>query len=455
MRNILIGILIAIFAHSGWSAVNKQRVQHFDWNGLDVVWIEEERFPTYSLSVYFADGALSDAPRRHGETELMFDFLDLGTQRYSQRQIADALDFYGVTYGSYVTHEFSTFSVSGLTKDVVPTMKMICHMMNQATYPRKTLKREKRRVLSGIKAMVNNKRAIAGRAFRALSMSGTPYASVVSGTLHSLPYIRSKELQNKLHYFQHQVKKVLYISGPRELLNIKEIINKECGWENQHHLFVRKQNYKKKKFRGTQIYLVTVPNANQAQIRIGRFLNYDELADSELLVLAESFLGGGFTSILMNEVRVKRGLTYSIGAFAGAQAQYGRTGIFTFTKNKSVVEVIQVIKDVIARVSQQNFDMEMFDRSKGYLIGSYPFRFERSTNYMRQLISLDHRGIPYERFYDFPNIIEKYRASDIARIVKRLFDWKKQTIVVIGNKKLKAELKKLGRVKVISYKKFL
>ena len=34
--------------------------ERLNWDGIDVVWIENNRLPKYQVSVYFADGALSD-----------------------------------------------------------------------------------------------------------------------------------------------------------------------------------------------------------------------------------------------------------------------------------------------------------------------------------------------------------------------------------------------------------
>jgi zinc protease len=448
-------LLITLYSSLSFGEDISNQVVKLDWNGLDVVWIKENRFPTYHLSFFFADGALSDQKQRSGETQMMFDFLDLGTTRYSQKQIADALDFYGVDYSARVTHEYSTFSVSGLVKDIVPTLKMVCHMFNSSTYPKRVLRREKHRKISAIKSMVNSRAALASRAERELSLQNTPYAFAADGKINSIKRITRKHLLAKRRYFMQEVKKTLYITGPKELLNIQEIINKECGLEKQTTLFTRKTDFIRKSTRGPKIYLVTVPKANQAQVRIGRFLDKREIGQDELMLLTSSFLGGGFTSLLMREVRVKRGLTYSIGAFAAAQAEYGRVGISTFTKSSTVGELLNVIKETLQRVAQGKFDQQDFLDAKGYLIGSYPFRFEKAEDFLFQLISLDHEGKSYERLYNFPYTVEKYSKQDVVKMSSKLFDWSKLTIVVLGEKKLLSQLKRFGKVKVYSYRKFL
>ena len=90
--------------------------KNLNWDGLDIVYVKDDRLPTYSVSIYFADGALSDQKGKEGETELMFDLLTSGTRRFSQKEINDNLEYYGANYGHSLTHEFATYSVSGFLK---------------------------------------------------------------------------------------------------------------------------------------------------------------------------------------------------------------------------------------------------------------------------------------------------------------------------------------------------
>ena len=110
-----------------------------------------------------------------------------------------------------------------------------------------------------------------------------------------------------------------------------------------------------KRSKKQKVVLVTVPKANQAQVRMGRILAQNEIKNIPLLMLSSKFLGGGFTSQLMKSVRVKSGLSYSVGAFAAGQRGYGRSGISSFTKNKTILELISTIKTTVDEVSQKVF----------------------------------------------------------------------------------------------------
>jgi len=431
------------------------KIHKLDWNGLEVIWLEDSRFPTYEALFYFADGALSDKKQK-GLTNAMFGLLTSGTRRFSQKDIADNLEFFGASYGGNVTHETSTYGVSGLTKDLVPTIKKVCHIFKDASFPKNEVKKAKRLIRSTKRSIVNDPSAIASLSFRELSLGGTPYSYPVNGKLKDLKWITQKNLKSKLEYFNKKVKKRIYLAGPKSVLSIRNILEKDCGWSGNEASYERKISYKKQSVKKSpEIFLITVPKANQAQVRFGRFLNEGEYSNEAEVSLGAEYLGGGFTSKLMREIRVKRGLSYSVGAYAGGQRQYGRSVISTFTKVSTVDQLLDVVKNVLNGVSKGDIAVKDFERAKGSLAGSTPFRFEKRAAYLKQLLYLDDQGKEYSELYAFSNNVKAVTRENLISRISKLFSWNNQTIVVVGPKNLKKKLKKFGKVKVMSYKKFL
>jgi zinc protease len=466
---ILLSLLILVGFNQSAQAYERSNIKKLNWENLEVVWLKDERFPTYSLSIYFADGALSDSSSRIGETNMMFGELFSGTNRYGQKEISDNLEYYGVSFDTDVTHEYSSFSMSGLVKDIIPTMKMVCHLFNDAIFPKKELNKSKKRAINGLQSLVTNPGALAQRAFRNLSLANTTFELPPEGTIKTIKKINHKHLEKKLKYFVNDVKKRIYISGPEKSLVIKDIINKECNFNNFEATYVRKPKYSEgKKQLNPKIYFVTVPKANQVQLRIGRFINKSEFPQDEILSVASSYLGGGFTSKLMSELRTKRGLTYSAGAFAGMQKSYGRGGIATSTRSQSALEALEVIRNTIRETSNSIPETE-YKQIISRLAGSYLFQFEKTSALLGNFMFLDHTGESYDKLFNYPKMLQSFSSSDAAKAIGELYNWDKQTIVVVGSKtseyttkdgkKKKVnvvnELKKLGPVKVVSYKDFL
>ena len=88
--------------------------------------------------------------------------------------------------GFDVTHEYVVGGVGGLIKDIVPTMKQVCHLFDDATYPRKEIKKKKKLRNDSLTSMINSHDSIADRAFRYLSMKGSDVSSPVSGRLKTI-----------------------------------------------------------------------------------------------------------------------------------------------------------------------------------------------------------------------------------------------------------------------------
>ena len=458
-------LLLATFiSFQAFSATPKpvaieDNIKRLNWNGIEVVYIEDKRFPTYDLTIYFADGALSEKKGQAGLSVHSFNLIDSGTDKLSQKEILDDLEFLGTDFGADVTHEYTTLNVSGLTKDLKTSMTQICSLLRSATFPEAVIKKELELERSGLQRMISSPSALSERVFREVSMSNTPYSYPVAGKMVDLKALDSASLRNQLNYFLDTVKKRIYITGPKSVLALEKILLNECQLKGAPTDFVRIVEAPKKRVNKTEFIFVPVPDANQVQLRIGRFLNYDETGERNLDALASDFLGGGFTSRLMREVRVKRGLTYSIGSFISSQKQYGRSGISTFTKNQTIDRLIEVIDETITKISKEGITEADLARSTDGMIGAYPFKFENNHAFLGQLLLLDHIGKPYSDLFDFKESVAKYSAKDVAEKITNIFSMKRQVIFVLGDKSIEPKLrrltKKYGPLRVIDYKPYL
>ena len=436
------------------SDYGKSRIKKLSWNGIDVTWLQDKRFPTYTIMIRFSDGALGDK-RNSGLAHATFELLASGTRRFNQKQISDNLEYYGVSHGARVTHESVTYNINGMTENIIPTMMKICHLFKDARYPAKELSIYKKQTRSNLRSLVNSHSEMASRAFREISMSGTPFQHPVNGKLRSLKRITQKKLIKNLNHFNNKVKKRIYLYGSEKVLSIKKIIMNECGW-NPNADFVRKIRHEKTfPQKSAKIHLVTVPQSNQAQILIGRYLNKNETKQDELHDLASKILAGDFTSVLTKELRVKRGWVYYVHTFSSDQRDYGRAVIDTATKNENVVSLLNVTRDSLQDVINGSFPKKQFKIVRNALAEKHPFRFQKGSSYLSQLGYLDHVGKDYSELYRFPNRVRRHSLNDVEEVIQKIYSWNKLTIMVLGPKSLKKSLKKLGPVNVTSYKKYL
>lgn len=427
----------------------KDEIQRLDWGDQKTVWLEDTRYPVATIMIYFADGALRDGPREAGLGQTSLDLLMSGTPKYSQSELSEFFDFYGVSFAHNVTHEYSVLSFSALVKDLPAVVERFCHVAKEASYPRKELVSHKQRTITKFKNLPSQHAALAERAFRAVMMKGSSYEHPVEGNISSLELMQPSHLQKRWAQLRDEAVKRFYVKGPREALFIKDKFLKECGWQTASSAAYKLKN--PLSGMGHKIFFVPVPGANQAQIRMGRYLASGEARDpDEKLSFATDYLGGGFTSQLVQQVRVQRGLTYSVGAYVSLQADYGRAGINTFTKNETVGEMLGVLKGILSANSKaENIKPEAVEHVRGFAVGNYPFSFEGSDKFLGQLLVLDHNGDKLEKLYLYPEKVKALGGSELAESIRGLYTWEEQVIVVVGDPSIRSQLEKYRPVEVV------
>jgi zinc protease len=234
---------------------------------------------------------------------------------------------------------------------------------------------------------------------------------------------------------------------------MKDIIANRCHWTSKSTF---KKLELKKPSSQSAIYLVPVPGANQAQIRIGRYVIPEEIKGKyDHFNFLSGFLGGGFTSKLVQELRVKRGLTYSAGAYVSMQRDYGRAGIMTFSKNESASEVISIVRDVFQDITAKKFTTEEFKHQQGHQIGGFAFGFEETNAFLSQIMLYDHQGRDLQELVKFPDLIASLTPEALSQASLVAFPWDRLTIVVVGDKSLEKSLSRIRPVRILKYQDFL
>lgn len=450
MKNIIKIAVLTLLSTQSFAAGFLDSVKRTKWGDLDVVWVEDSKFPRYNAAIYFQDGSLNDP--FSGLTQGVFDQLSAGTSKTSQREIAEFFDFYGANLKHTVTHEYSVYSVQGLTKDIGPVIGKVCELFSDAQYPEKELTSYKSRAKSHLKNLVTNHATLADRVFRQISLVETPFSTPVEGRLNTYDKLTSTGLKERLGQI-NKAKKVLYISGPKGVSDMKDVIAEKCRWTSETTL---KRTVLKKPTPQSAIYLVAVPDANQAQIRIGRYMTTEEVQGKyDNFSFLSGFLGGGFTSKLVQELRVKRGLTYSASSYVSMQKDYGRSGIMTSTKTESATEVVSLIRDVFNDITAQKFTPEEFKHQQGHEIGGFAFGFEEANAFLSQIMLYDHQGRKLEDLVKYPDVVKALTPEALSQANLEAFPWDRLTIVVLGDKSLEKSLSRIRPVRVIDYKDYL
>ena len=118
------------------------------------------------------------------------------------------------------------------------------------------------------------------------------------------------------------------------------------------------------------------PDASQVQIRIGGVAIPRRSPDYFPALVGNTVLGGGFTSRLVEAIRVNRGLTYGVRSRFGVGRSTGLFAVSSFTKNETAGELVEVALEEMARFAASGPTGEEISRAASYLAGLFPLSLE-------------------------------------------------------------------------------
>ena len=149
------------------------------------------------------------------------------------------------------------------------------------------------------------------------------------------------------------------------------------------------------------------------------------------LILFE-ILSGGFGSRLTEEIREKRGLTYSVSAYPLPLKNSGLILGSTSTMNGKVKESMQLLRKIWKEFSIHGPTKEEVANAKSYLKGSYGLQFTNSRSIAGLLVALQRYGLGVEYLSNRSKLIDKVTEKQLKRVAKRLFREEQLMFAIIG-----------------------
>ena len=151
-----------------------------------------------------------------------------------------------------------------------------------------------------------------------------------------------------------------------------------------------------------------------------------------LQVLNQILASGDFDSRLMEEIRVKRGLAYSVQARltseAGAPLWLGGLA----TRNDSMGEALGVLRDVLAATARDGPTREQFANAQQYLVGSYLLDFDTNAGMASQLLRVWLAGHDADYVGRRNGRVEQVTLSDVRRVAGKVLRSDALIVTIVG-----------------------
>jgi len=196
------------------------------------------------------------------------------------------------------------------------------------------------------------------------------------------------------------------------------------------------------------IYFVEKSDVDQSNIYIVGLGTVRNNPDYYALSVMDEIFSGGFGSRVVQKVRTKLGLAYSVGG--GLRTAYDHPGPFQVvagTKSASTVAATQAMLDEIKRLKTDPPTPTELRKAKEQELNSFIFNYDSPSKVMGEQISLAFYGYPADFLEKYRAGIEKVTAEDVSRVANKYIDLSKLAVLVVGNEsEMGTPLSKLGPV---------
>ena len=153
------------------------------------------------------------------------------------------------------------------------------------------------------------------------------------------------------------------------------------------------------------------------------------------LKVGNTILGDmSMSSLLMQTLRNKNGLVYSVTSNLYALKSRGPFFIMLQTKSAQTKEALDLAKNELLQFAENGPTEEQLDTSKKYLVGSFPFSYATNSNILANVITIAFFDLPLNYMDTYQNKIKSVTLAQIHQNFKKLIKPEKLITVTVGTK---------------------
>jgi zinc protease len=431
-RSILAGLL-AVFSLYGANVCASPRIQHWQApSGAQVYFVEDHSLPMLDVAVNFPAGSGFDSADKSGLAALTQGMLDNGAEGLSEDDISRKLADIGAELGGNFDQDRAGVSLRTLSSAAErdQALDVLSRLLQHPTFPEKIVAREKERTIAALKEAETKPESIAEKNFARAVYGSHPYGLQPNGEVGTVSKIRRADILAfyRAHYSAKSAVVALMGDATRAQAEaIAQQLTAQLPADGASAVIPPVAMQIKG---GEQ----RIPHpATQSHILIGAPGISRTDPDYFTLYVGNYVLGGGgFVSRLMEEVREKRGMAYSIYSYFMPLQQPGAFQIGLQTKKEQADEALGMVRVTLGRFIQEGPSEKELQAAKDNIVGGFPLRVDSNRKILEYLSVIGYYGLPLTYLDDFTGKVEKVTVAQIRDAFMRRVNPDALATVMVG-----------------------
>jgi zinc protease len=405
--------------------------------GIEAWLVEEHAVPMLAVRFAVDGGSAQDPAGKEGGANFVAQMLDEGAGDLTAIAFQERSKDLAVRLGFSAGKDSFSGSFATLSENRDAAAQLLKQALTVPRFDADAVERIRQRLMVGIARSAREPDKLANREWDAVAFAGHAYARPVSGTAATVGKITSDDLEvYRKRVLARETLKVVAVGDitPEALGKLLDEVFGQLPASPDLAPVPQAQPIS-----GGRLAVIEM-DLPQSVVAFGMGAIPQRDPDyMAAFVLNHILGGGGFSSRLMEEVRVKRGLAYSVSTHlaAGRYASVLRGGVAT--RNDMVGESLDIIRRELQAMANGEISQHDLDNAKSYLIGSYPLRFDANGKIASQLLALRMDGFGPEYVGNRNAMVAAVTLEDLKLVAKHLFNPENLIVTVVGKPVLKPE----------------
>lgn len=402
-------------------------------SGLDLRVARMSRLPAVSANLVLALGEASLRADHAGLAVLAGEALEGGTEVRSGSDLAEALEGIGAQVRVAAGWDATNVSLSCLADRLDEALELVAEMVTQPSFPSEEVERARNQHLARIRQRAMDPGSLASdEAARLFYAAGVPYARPVGGTEETVRAMGRDRIRGFVDGHYRPDGGGFVVAGDVDPGEVEEMVSRHfAGWKGAPP--VRPDVDAVARSTRRQVHVVHRPGSVQSELRIGHPGAPRGTPDYFPLSVANTVLGGAFTSRLNLNLREEHGFTYGVRSSFSFRRGAGPFHVAASVGTKVTADAVREAMGELQKMVDHGPTPEEVRAARDYMAGVFPLRLETSGQVSSRLAELVVYGLSDDWHARYRDRVRAVDAATATEAMRRHVRPHEAQIVVVGD----------------------
>lgn len=399
--------------------------------GIKIWFVHTPDIPVISANIAFKEaGSKADPHGKAGLTILLGELLQEGVGDLPATAFKKYLLEKNISLDCGGGPDSFNFAFRTVKDNAGLAFDIVKQLLTQARFDKEAEERVKQQTLTELSQATFSENAIASDEFSKQAFQGHPYGVSLKATIEDLPKITVEDIKLYMKERLARDQLVISVAGDIDPEALKEMVDKTFQPLNEKATEIKVPFMEPVSPGATKVVTMEIPQSAILFYQPGISRQDPDFYAAYLL---SKIVGDGeFHSRLWNEIREKRGLSYGVGLDLVWQKNTHYIVGHTSTKNQSVQQAIDIIKEQWKLLIDKGVTQEELTFVKTRLMGGYPLGFASTGRIAALMRTYQMDGLDPDFINRRNEMINRVTIDDVNRVAKKLFSPEKLTFIVVG-----------------------